>query len=172
MVSMWCSHGVAISPRPSSYLHIYIYIIYMHTHTHTHTHSTHTQTWREILAMNTAARPAAATPHAKPPRQQQQDAGRQDVLSSATGPSTTRCSTDVTTHQHQPGARPGRPCPVSARSGQPLPGERRFSPPFGEQRPERGLRGGGRGGLSRFKLIRLRHISLATFAAFGGAHNE
>jgi hypothetical protein len=26
--------------------------------------------------------------------------------------------------------------------------------------------------LSRFKLIRLRRISLATFAAFGGAHNE
>jgi hypothetical protein len=28
------------------------------------------------------------------------------------------------------------------------------------------------GWLSRFKLIRLRHISLATFAAFGGAHNQ
>ena len=28
------------------------------------------------------------------------------------------------------------------------------------------------GWLSRFKLIRLRRISLATFAAFGGAHNE
>ena len=26
--------------------------------------------------------------------------------------------------------------------------------------------------LARFKLIRLRRISLATFAAFGGAHNE
>ena len=38
--------------------------------------------------------------------------------------------------------------------------------------------GGGMGGgmgsrwLSRFNLIRLRRISLATFAAFGGAHNE
>ena len=33
--------------------------------------------------------------------------------------------------------------------------------------------GGGMGSrwLSRFKLIRLRRISLATFAAFGGAHN-
>ena len=30
----------------------------------------------------------------------------------------------------------------------------------------------GGGWLSRFKLIRLRRISLATFAAFGGAHNE
>ena len=28
------------------------------------------------------------------------------------------------------------------------------------------------GWLSRFKLIRLRRISLATFAAFGGAHNQ
>jgi hypothetical protein len=26
--------------------------------------------------------------------------------------------------------------------------------------------------LSRFKLIRLRRISLETFAAFGGTHNE
>jgi len=34
--------------------------------------------------------------------------------------------------------------------------------------------GGGMGSrwLSRFNLIRLRRISLATFAAFGGAHNE
>jgi len=28
------------------------------------------------------------------------------------------------------------------------------------------------GWLSRFKLLRLRRISLATFAAFGGAHDE
>jgi len=28
------------------------------------------------------------------------------------------------------------------------------------------------GWLSRFKLIRRRRISLATFAAFGGAHNQ
>ena len=38
-----------------------------------------------------------------------------------------------------------------------------------------GLRVGGGMGLrwlSRFKLIRLRRISFATFAAFGGAHNE
>jgi hypothetical protein len=63
------------------------------------------------------------------PRQQQQDEGKEDILSSATGPSTVRCSKDVTTHQHRPGARPGRPCPVPACSGQPLPGERRFSPP-------------------------------------------
>jgi hypothetical protein len=41
-----------------------------------------------------------------------------------------RCSKDVTTHQHRPGARPGRPCPVPACSGQPLPGQRRFSPPL------------------------------------------
>jgi hypothetical protein len=79
--------------------------------------------------------PPAPPPHPprQAPRQQQQDVGRPDVLSSATGPSTARCSKDVTTHQHQPGARPGLPCPVPARSGQPLPGERRLSPPFGEQ---------------------------------------
>ena len=71
-----------------------------------------------------ATRPAAATPHDKPPRRQQQDAARPDVLYSTTGPSTARGSKDVTTHQHQPGARPGLPCPVPARSGQPLPGER------------------------------------------------
>ena len=50
----------------------------------------------------------------------------EDVLSSATGPSTARYSKDGTTRQHRPGARPGRPCPVPACSGQPLPGERRF----------------------------------------------
>ena len=35
-----------------------------------------------------------------------------------------------------------------------------------------GCGGMGSRWLSRFKLIRLRRISLATFAAFGGAHNE
>ena len=54
-------------------------------------------------------------------------------MSSATGPSTARCSKDVTTHQHRPGARPGRPCPVPACSGQPLPGERRFSSALGNR---------------------------------------
>jgi hypothetical protein len=49
------------------------------------------------------------------PRQQQQDGGKADVLSSATGPSTARCRKNVTTHQHRPGARPGRPCPVPGR---------------------------------------------------------
>jgi hypothetical protein len=55
------------------------------------------------------------------------------MLSSATGPSTDRCSKDVTTHQHRPGARPGSPCPVPACSGQPLPGERRFSSALGNR---------------------------------------
>jgi hypothetical protein len=67
------------------------------------------------------------------PRQQQQAGGNEDILSSATGPSTARCSKDVTTHQHRPGARPGRPCPVPACSGQPLPGERRFSSALGNR---------------------------------------
>jgi hypothetical protein len=65
--------------------------------------------------------------------QQQQAGGKEDILSSATGPSTARCSKDVTTHQHRPGARPGRPCPVPACSGQPLPGERRFSSVLGNR---------------------------------------
>jgi hypothetical protein len=73
--------------------------------------------------------PRRRSPTRHVPRQQQQDEGKEDILSSATGPSTARCSKDVTTHQHRPGARPGRPCPVPACSGQPLPGERRFSSP-------------------------------------------
>jgi hypothetical protein len=41
-----------------------------------------------------------------------------------------RCSKDVTEHPQRPGARPDRPCPVPACSGQPLPGKRRFSFPL------------------------------------------
>ena len=92
-----------------------------------------------------ATRPAAGPARARcrPPRrrspsrhvpcQQQQAGGKEDILSSATCPSTARCSKDVTTHQHRPGARPGRPCPVPACSGQPLPGERRFSSALGNR---------------------------------------
>ena len=61
------------------------------------------------------------------PRQQKQTGGKEDILLSTTGPSTDRCSKDVTTHQHRPGSRPGRPYPIPACSGQPLPGERRFN---------------------------------------------
>jgi hypothetical protein len=39
----------------------------------------------------------------------------------------------TTTHQHRPGARPGRTCPVPAYSWQPLPGERRFSSALGNR---------------------------------------
>ena len=70
-------------------------------------------------ATRPAAGPARARPRRSPPRrrsptrhvprQQQQAGGNEDILSSATGPSTARCSKDVTTHQHRPGARPGRP---------------------------------------------------------------
>jgi hypothetical protein len=42
-------------------------------------------------------------------------------------------SQHVPTHQHRPGTRPGRPCPVPACSGQPLPGERRFSSALGNR---------------------------------------
>ncbi len=78
-------------------------------------------------------RPPRRSPTRHVPRQQQQAGGNEDILSSATGPSTTRCSKDVTTHQHRPGARPGRPCPVPTCSGQPLPGERRFSSALGNR---------------------------------------
>ena len=74
------------------------------------------------------ARPAAATSHATPPANHNSKAGKADALSSATGPSTARCSKDVT-HHHRPGAR-RRPCPVAACSGQPLPGKRSFSSPL------------------------------------------
>jgi hypothetical protein len=77
--------------------------------------------------------PRRRSPSQHVPCQQQQAGGNEDILSSATGPSTARCSKDVTTHQHRPGARPGRPCPVPACSGQPLPGERRFSSALGNR---------------------------------------
>ncbi len=87
--------------------------------------------------------PPGPRPRLRPPRRsspsrhvpclQQQAGGKEDILSSATGPSTARCSKDVTTHQHRPGARPGCPCPVPACSGQPLPGERRFSSALGNR---------------------------------------
>ena len=77
--------------------------------------------------------PRRRSPTRHVPRQQQQAGGNEDILSSATGPSTARCSKDVTTHQHWPGVRPGSPCPVPACSGQPLPGERRFSSALGNR---------------------------------------
>jgi hypothetical protein len=80
-----------------------------------------------------APRPATAAPHDTSPANNNKAGGNEDILSSATGPSTARCSKDVTTHQHRPGARPGRPCPVPACSGQPLPGERRFSSALGNR---------------------------------------
>ena len=47
-----------------------------------------------------------------------------------TAPPQSRCSKDVTAHPHRPRARPDRPCPAPACSGQPLPGKRRFSSPL------------------------------------------
>ena len=97
-----------------------------------------------------APRPATAAPHDTSPANNNKAGGNEDILSSATGPSITRCSKDVTMHQHRPGARPGRPCPDPACSRQPLPGKRRFSSAlgnrvslhpvvFGTDKPSRGL---------------------------------
>ena len=49
--------------------------------------------------------PRRRSPSRHVPCQQQQAGGKEDILSSATGPSTARCSKDVTTHQHRPRAR-------------------------------------------------------------------
>jgi hypothetical protein len=58
-------------------------------------------------------RPATAAPLDTSPANNNKTGGNEDILSSATGPSTVRCSKDVTTHQHRPRARPGRPCHCS-----------------------------------------------------------
>ena len=60
-------------------------------------------------------------------------AGRQTSCRQQTAPPQPRCSKDVTAHPHRPGARPGRPCQVPARSGQPLSGRSGFSPSFGTE---------------------------------------
>ena len=60
-------------------------------------------------------------------------AARQTSCCQQTAPPQPRCSKDITTHPHRPGARPGRPCPVPARSGQPLSGRSGFSPAFGTE---------------------------------------
>ena len=53
-------------------------------------------------------------------------AARQTSCRQQTAPPPPRCSKDVTAHPHRPGARPGRPCQVPARSGQPLSGRSGF----------------------------------------------
>jgi hypothetical protein len=63
-------------------------------------------------------------------------AARQTSCRQQTAPPQPRCSKDVTTHPHRPGARPGRSCPVPACSGQPPSGRSEFQ----------GGRGGGKEG--------------------------
>ncbi len=58
---------------------------------------------------------------------------RQTSCRQQTAPPQQRCSKDVTAHPHRPGARPGRPCPVPACSGQPQSGRSGFSPAFGTE---------------------------------------
>jgi len=55
-----------------------------------------------------APRPATAAPHDTSPANNNKAGGKEDILSSATGLSTARCSKDITTHQHRPRARRGR----------------------------------------------------------------
>jgi hypothetical protein len=57
-------------------------------------------------------------------------AARQTSCRQQTAPPQPRCSKDVTAHPHRPGARPGRPCPVPACSGQPPSGRSGFSSPL------------------------------------------
>jgi hypothetical protein len=71
----------------------------------------HITTWPESGSSRESPQLHPTLPK-QPPRhapRQQQDGGKTDVLSSANGPSTMRCSKDVTSHQHLPGARPGSP---------------------------------------------------------------
>ena len=84
-----------------------------------------------------------ARPRYRPPRHRDLHAtsrthdnwttARQTSCRQQTAPPQPRCSKDVTAHPHRPGARPGRPCPVPACSGQPLSGRRGFSPAFGTE---------------------------------------
>jgi hypothetical protein len=59
-----------------------------------------------------AARPDTAAPHDTSPSNDNKAGGKEDILSSATGPSTVRCNKDATTHQHLPRVRQrvGRSC--------------------------------------------------------------
>jgi hypothetical protein len=61
--------------------------------------------------------PCSRSPTRHVPSQQQQVGGKEDILSSSTGPSTARCSKDVTTHQHRPGARSKQPFMVASTLG-------------------------------------------------------
>ena len=67
-------------------------------------------------------------------------AARQTSCRQQTAPPQSRCSKDVTSHPHRPGARPGCPCPVPACSGQPPSGRSGFSSPFGTECSSLGFR--------------------------------
>ena len=68
-------------------------------------------------------------------------AARQTSCRQQTAPPQPRCSKDVTAHPHRPGARPGRPCPVPACSGQPPPGRSGFRSPLRNSQPSCFYRG-------------------------------
>ncbi len=70
--------------------------------------------------------PRHRDPHATPRTHDNRMAGRQISRRQQTAPPHPRCSKHVNAHPHRPGARPGRPCPVPACSGQPPSGQSRF----------------------------------------------
>jgi hypothetical protein len=90
-------------------------------------------------------RPTTATFHDTSRTHYNWMAARQTSCRQQTAPAQSRSSKDVTAHPHRPGARPGRPCPVPACSGQPPSGRSGFSSPFGTE----------------FFCFRLHHMPLA-----------
>jgi hypothetical protein len=85
-----------------------------------------------------------ARPRYRPPRHRDLHAtscthdnwmpARQTSCRQQTAPPQPPCSKDVTAHPHQPGARPGRPCPVPACSRQTPSGRSGFKLPIAEQK--------------------------------------
>jgi hypothetical protein len=88
--------------------------------------------WQRRARSTPTSAPAPPTrpPQHAPCTHNNMMAGRQMSCCQQTAPPQSHSSKDVTAHPHWPGARPGRPCPVPACSGQPLSGKRRFSSPL------------------------------------------
>ena len=98
-------------------------------------------------------------------------AARQTSCRQQTAPPPPRCSKDVTAHPHRPGARPGRPCQVPARSGQPLSGRSGFSPAFGTEFLQDLLQSCARGGRRTTRGASGSSDTIQTTATSGGSIN-